>query len=387
MNRLRYLTAGESHGKALIGILEGLPAGLEINIDGINKQLKRRQLGYGRGGRMKIESDRVEILSGVRFGKTIGTPVAARIENKDWENWKKRMSVANIPKPDLPEEISIPRPGHADLAGAIKFGFSDIRNVIERSSARETSIRTALSGFARQFLSEFGIVIGSHVVEIHSVKSGYVFNTDDIEIESINADKSQVRCLDKDTEDEMINAIDSAREKGDTVGGRIEIAASGLPVGLGSYTHWDRKLDGIIASAMMSIPAIKAVEIGAGIEYGRKFGSEMHDPILNSENGNISRGSNNSGGIEGGMTNGQPLVVRITMKPISSLITPLDSVDLKTGKSVKARFERSDVCAVPAASIVAEAVLSLVLADAFLEKFYGDNLEDIRKSYNGRRRL
>ncbi|MCP4725280.1 MAG: chorismate synthase [bacterium] len=387
MNRLRYLTAGESHGKALTGILEGLPAGLEVDTDYINYELKRRQQGYGRGGRMKIESDEIEILSGVRFGKTLGTPVSVKIENKDWKNWQKRMSVEKLPDTDLPEEITIPRPGHADLAGAVKYGFSDIRNVIERSSARETAIRTALAGFTRLFLRRFGIVIGSHVVEIHKVKSSHELNTNELETESRNADGSPVRCLDKDAEEQMISAIDTAKENGDTVGGRIEIAAAGLPVGLGSYTHWDNKLDGRIASAMMSIPAIKAVEIGAGIDSGRKFGSELHDPIVVNDSNGISRTSNNAGGIEAGITNGQPVIVIITMKPISTLVSALDSVDLKTKEAVKARVERSDVCAVPAASVVAEAMLALVLADAFLEKFYGDNIEDIKKIYNGRRRI
>ncbi|MFC1493120.1 chorismate synthase [candidate division KSB1 bacterium] len=387
MNRLRYLTAGESHGRALTGILEGMPAGLEVDIDYINNELKRRQQGYGRGGRMKIESDEIEILSGVRFGRTIGTPVSVKIGNRDWENWQKRMSVEKLPDDDLPEEVSIPRPGHADLAGAVKFGFSDIRNVIERSSARETAIRTALGGFAGLFLRKFGIVIGSHVVEIHTVKSGHELNTDRLEAESKNADESPVRCLDKSAEKDMIKAIDTAKENGDTVGGVIEITAAGLPVGLGSYTHWDNKLDGKIASAMMSIPAIKAVEIGTGIEYGRKFGSELHDPIIKGEKGNISRSSNNAGGIEAGITNGQPVIVKITMKPISTLISALDSVDLSTKEAVKARVERSDICAVPAASVVAEAVLALVLADAFLGKFYGDNIDDIKKIYDGRRRL
>jgi chorismate synthase len=387
MNRLRYLTAGESHGKALTGILEGLPAGLEIDIDFINNELKRRQQGHGRGGRMQIESDEVEILSGVRFGKTIGTPVSVIIRNKDWENWQKRMSTEKPADNEFPEEVTIPRPGHADLAGAIKYGFSDIRNVIERSSARETAIRTALAGFAKLFLKELGIVIGSHVIEIHSVKSAYELNPEKLGSESEKADKSPVRCLDKNAEQKMINVIDRAKENGDTVGGRIEIAAAGLPVGLGSYSQWYHKLDGRIASAMMSIPAIKAVEIGMGIESGRKFGSEIHDPIISNSNGAITRSSNNAGGIEAGTTNGQPVFVRITMKPISTLISALDSVDLKTKEKVKARVERSDVCAVSAASVIAEAVLALVLADAFLEKFYGDNIEDIKKIYSGRRRL
>ena len=385
---LRYLTGGESHGKSLVGILEGMPAGLPINIEEINHQLYRRQQGHGRGGRMKIEKDKVMILSGIRFGETTGSPISVEIENKDWENWQKRMNPENIEEKERPDQITIPRPGHADLAGSVKYGHSDIRNIIERASARETAVRTALSGITRQFLSEFGIDIGSHVVEIQKVKSNAEFSVNEVLEESKRADNSPVRSLDPEAESKMISVIDEAKENGDTVGGRIEIVAAEMPVGLGSHTQWDRRLDGAIAGAMMAIPAIKAVEIGMGVETGRRFGSKVHDPIIKDVSKNqIKRRSNNAGGIEGGISNGQPVIVYITMKPISTLLSALDSVDLKSREEVKARVERSDICAVPAASIVGEAVLSLVLAKAFLDKFGGDHIKDVRNAFDNRRRL
>ena len=385
---LRYLTSGESHGKSLVGILEGMPAGLHVDVGKVNHQLYRRQQGYGRGGRMKIESDTVTIISGIRFGMTTGAPIAVEVENKDWINWQKRMNPEPIPDEERPSEITIPRPGHADLAGALKYGHSDMRNIIDRASARETAVRTALGSITRQFLEGFGIQIGSHILEIHQVRGTAEFNVEDTLNESGRADESPVRCLDKNAEKSMIKAIDTARENGDTVGGRIEMIATGVPVGIGSHTHWDRKLDGLIAGAMMSIPAIKAVEIGLGIECGRKFGSEVHDPIIIDKSGNsVTRTTNNAGGIEGGITNGQPLRVTITMKPISTLLSALDSVDMKNREAVKARVERSDICAVPAAAIVGETVLALVLAQAFLEKFGGDHIEDVRTSFDRRRIL
>ncbi|MFC1556706.1 chorismate synthase [candidate division KSB1 bacterium] len=384
---MRYLTAGESHGQALSGILEGIPAGIKIDSKFINNELRRRQHGYGRGGRMKIESDKALFLSGIRLGETTGAPVAITIENKDWVNWQKRMHIEPVSEDDMPEKITIPRPGHADLAGMYKYGHSDIRNVIERASARETAARTALGAIAKLFLMEFGITIGSHVIEIHSVKSSASMDYAQLHKDSLKADESLVRCLDPDAEKEMIASIDTAKKNGDTVGGRIEIAAAGVPVGLGSYVHWDRKLDGLIAGSMMSIPAIKAVEIGMGIESGRAFGSKVQDPIVLNKSGSITRMSNNAGGIEGGVSNGQSLVVYITMKPISSLLSPLDSVDLGNKSSVKSRFERSDICAVPAASVVGEAVLALVLMKEFLEKFGGDNIQDIKTSFEQRREL
>ena len=385
---LRYLTGGESHGKSLVGILEGMPAGLPINIEEINHQLYRRQQGHGRGGRMKIEKDKVMILSGIRFGETTGSPISVEVENKDWENWQKRMNPENIEEKERPDQVTIPRPGHADLAGSVKYGHSDIRNIIERASARETAVRTALSGITRQFLSGFGIDIGSHVVEIQKAKSNAKFSINEVLEESKRADNSPVRSLDPEAESKMISVIDEAKENGDTVGGRIEIVAAEMPVGLGSHTQWDRRLDGAIAGAMMAIPAIKAVEIGMGVETGRRFGSKVHDPIIKDVSKNqIKRRSNNAGGIEGGISNGQPVIVYITMKPISTLLSALDSVDLKSREEVKARVERSDICAVPAASIVGEAVLSLVLAKAFLDKFGGDHIKDVRNAFDNRRRL
>jgi chorismate synthase len=384
---LRYITSGESHGKSLVGIIEGLPAGLSINSDEINHQLYRRQQGYGRSERMKIEQDTAVILSGVRFGRTTGAPIAVEIKNKDWENWQKTLSVEPLSKNQLSEEITIPRPGHADLAGSIKYGHTDIRNVIERASARETGMRTALGAIARLFLKEFNIDIGSHVIKIHTIKSSAILNTADVTGESLRADKSPVRCLDPEAETEMVSAIDRAKSKGDTVGGRIEIVVSGLPVGLGSYIQWDCRLDGMLAGALMALPGIKAVEIGLGVECGRRFGSEVHDEIVLGSGNNITRTSNNAGGIEGGISNGQPLMITITMKPIATLLSALNSVDLKTKKAAKAHIERSDVCAVPAASVVGEAVAALVLTQAFLDKFSGDNIEDIKMAYNSRRTL
>lgn len=379
---MRYLTSGESHGKGLVGILEGVPAGLEISEEYINHQLKRRQRGYGRGGRMKIESDKVNIISGVRFGKTLGSPIALSIENKDWENWKEKMSVT--PFESEIEKITAPRPGHADFAGAIKYNFDDIRNVIERSSARETAIRVAIGSIVRKFLETFNIFIVSHIVQIKNVKAESDIKKIDLKQINAIADESPVRCLDKKAEKNMINIIDEAKKKGDSVGGIAEIIAFGLPVGLGSYVHWDRRLDGRIAQALMAIPAIKGIEIGAGFKSASLFGSKMHDEIFYNEKfkDSPSRGfhrkTNNAGGIEGGITNGEPIVIRIAMKPIPTLTIPLNTVDMFTKVPAKAFKERSDTCAVPAASVVAESVLALVLADAFLEKFGGDSVEEIR---------
>lgn len=392
MSNIRLLTAGESHGQGLTGIIEGLPAGLEITEEYILQDLQRRQRGHGRGGRMKIEKDRAKIISGVRFGKTLGSPIALFLENKDWENWQKRMSVTETG--ESVKEVTVPRPGHADLAGAVKYGHSDIRNVLERSSARETAMRVALASIARRFLEMVNIKIVSHVIQIHSVKSPVtlaavggneqVFPGYDIKLEEVSekADASPVRCLDSESEMEMIARIDEARASRDTVGGIFEVAGLNLPVGLGSYVHWDRKLDGRIAFAMMSIPAMKGVEIGLGFEAGALYGSEVHDPIYYDESSKTYyRSRNHAGGLEGGVTNGMPLVVRVAMKPISTLLKPLDSVDMQTKEKTPAHIERSDVCAVPAASIVGEAILALVLADAFMEKFGGDSMEEITNAY------
>ena len=382
---MRYLTSGESHGKGLVGILEGVPAGLEISENYINRQLERRQQGYGRSDRMKIESDRVNIISGIRFGKTLGSPIALTVENKDWENWKEKMSVT--PSESEIEKITTPRPGHADFAGAIKYNFDDIRNVIERSSARETAIRVAIGSVARKFLETFNIFIVSHVIQIKNIKVKSGIKKIDFKMINEFADKSPVRCLDKKAERDMMSVIDEAKKKGDSVGGVAEIIAFGLPIGLGSYVHWDRRLDGRIANALMAIPAIKGIEIGAGFKSASLFGSKMHDEIYydeklkDSSNMGFYRKTNNAGGIEGGITNGEPIIVRIAMKPIPTLTIPLNTVDMFTKDPAKALKERSDTCALPSASVIAESVLALVLADAFLEKFGGDSIEEIRGKY------
>lgn len=376
MSKLRYLTAGESHGPALIGILEGMPAGLKLDQERIDHELRRRQHGHGRGGRMRIEQDQVSILSGIRFGQTTGGPITLLIENRDF--WKEVMDPFTKPQGYRP--VTIPRPGHADLAGAFKYGHCDLRDVMERASARETAIRVALGAIAKQFLEFFGIMIASHVVQIHDVQSGVSALELGLEL-TINerADRSLVRCLDPKAEQQMITRIDHAKERGDTVGGVFEVVAFGVPVGLGSYVHWDRRLDGRIAQALMSIPAIKGVEIGLGFGAARSLGSEVQDEIF--YDGKFQRRSNRAGGIEGGVSNGESIVARAAMKPLSTLMKPLDSVDLITKKQKKAHRERSDVCAVPAAAVVGEAVMALVLADAILEKFGGDSIEEIKSKF------
>jgi len=379
MAKLRYLTAGESHGRALIGILEGMPAGLEVSKAYIDEQLRRRQGGYGRSYRMKIEQDQVEVLSGLRFGKTLGSPITLLIWNRDWQNWKEKMDPFLKPKDYKP--VTVPRPGHADLAGSLKYGHEDIRNVIERASARETAMRVALGSIARQLLERFHITITSHVTQIKDVKSRVDALT--LESQKINelADQSPVRCLDKEAETKMIKRIDQAKEEKNTVGGVFEVIAFGVPVGLGSYVQWDRKLDAQIAQAMMSIQAIKSVEIGLGKEVASRWGSEAHDEIYYDKEKGFYRRTARAGGTEGGVSTGTPIVVRVAMKPLSTLMRPLDSVDIISKEPVKAHIERSDVCAVPAASVIGEALLALVLADAFLEKFGGDSIEEIEERY------
>jgi chorismate synthase len=378
----RFLTAGESHGEALTAVIEGVPAGLPLTAEDIDRDLARRQRGYGRGGRMKIERDRVRILSGVRWGFTLGSPITLQIANLDWENWKDTMAVAPLPPEQRPTRVTRPRPGHADLAGAMKYGHHDIRNVLERSSARETTARVAVAGVARRLLAEFGIRILSHVVEIGGVRipADFTLAWDEL---ARRAEASEVRCADPETEAAMIAAIDQARSKGDTLGGVFEVVALGCPVGLGSYTHWDRRLDGRLAQAICSIQAIKGCEIGLGFESARRPGSAVHDEILFDADRGFARTSNNAGGLEGGVTNGQPVVVRAAMKPLSTLRTPLRSVDVATKEPVDAVVERSDVCAVPAAGVVGEAMVAIVLANAFLEKFGGDSLEEIRRNHAG----
>ncbi len=378
----RFLTAGESHGEALTAVIDGVPAGLPLAEAAINEDLARRQRGYGRGGRMKIERDQVRILSGVRWGLTLGSPITLQIANRDWENWRDAMAVGPLPPGAAPKEVTRPRPGHADLAGAMKYGHRDIRNVLERSSARETTARVAVAGVAKRLLAEFGIRILSHVTEIGGVRIPADFDMPWEEIER-RAEASEVRCADPETEAAIIEAIDAARAKGDTLGGVFEVVALGCPVGLGSYVQWDRRLDGRLAQAFCAIQAIKGCEFGLGFEAARRPGSGVHDEILFDAATGFHRASNNAGGLEGGVTNGQPVIVRAAMKPLSTLRTPLRSVDLATREPVEAVVERSDVCAVPAAGVVGEAMMAIVLANAFLEKFGGDSLPEIRRNYSG----
>ena len=374
LKRLQFLTAGESHGKGLLGILDGIPAGLEISEDYIDEQLKRRQMGHGRGGRMKIEKDHGEIWSGVRHGKTLASPIGILVQNLDWKNWTEKMSITPVDKEI--KEVTLPRPGHADLAGVQKYGFTDIRNVLERSSARETTMRVALGSVCRKLLEEVGIHIASRVVQIHNV-----IDTDkvDCEIKELNSkvDRSAVRCINKVIETQMINVIDAAKQSGDSVGGIFEVIASGVPYGLGSFTQWTEKLQARISAMMMSINAFKGIEIGSGFRSAAKFGSEVHDEIGH-DGKKFTRYSNNAGGLEGGMSNAQPIVLWMSMKPISTLIKPLRSIDVITFEKKKAHKERTDACAVPAASIIAESMLCITLADALLEKFGGDSIEQLK---------
>jgi chorismate synthase len=375
---IRFLTAGESHGKGLVCIIEGLPANLELSSEYINRELERRQRGYGRGGRMKIEKDKVQILSGVRFGKTLGGPIALFIENKDWENWKEKMAVEGE-RPETAVPFTRPRPGHADLAGGIKYNQRDLRNILERASARETACRVALGAVCKRFLEELGVFVGSYVVSIGPV-SPPIEEQDLIKRHQL-AEQSEVRFPDPSKDKEFMELIDRAKEMGESLGGVFEVFAVGVPPGLGSHVHWDRKLDGRIAQAMMSIQAIKGVEIGLGFEAAKRFGSEVHDEIGYREGEGYFRYSNNLGGLEGGITNGMPIIVRCAMKPIPTLTKPLRSVDVLTKEEVRAGKERTDVVAVPAASVVGESALALVLADAFLEKLGGDFMEEIKERY------
>lgn len=375
---LRFLTSGESHGKGLTAILEGIPANLDISEEYINKELERRQRGYGRGGRMKIEKDRVKVLSGVRFGKTTGSPITLWIENKDWENWKERMAAFGE-RPETAVPFTRPRPGHADLAGGIKYNQRDLRNVLERASARETAARVAVGAVCRRFLEEFGIRIGSYVVSIG--RCSPKIEEDDLMKRHELAEKSEVRFPDPSKDEEFKKVIDEARERGESLGGVFEVFAIGVPPGLGSHIQWDRRIDGRIAQAMMSIQAMKGVEIGLGFEAARRFGSEVHDEIGYDPERGYFRYSNNLGGTEGGITNGMPILVRVAMKPIPTLRNPLRSVDIETKEEVKAGKERADVTSVPAASVVGEAMLAIVLADAFLEKFGGDFIEEVRERF------
>ena len=374
---IRFLTAGESHGKCLAGILEGMPAGLAVSEAEIAFDLQRRQHGYGRGERMKIEQDRARILSGVRYGMTLGSPIALMIENRDWPNWRGVMNVESVEERRQSTPLTTPRPGHADFAGALKYRHKDIRNVIERSSARETAMRVALGAICRRFFAEIGVTAASHVVSIGTAHAAMDVATTPIEDLNRRADASPVRCLDGAAEQEMITVIDEATTAHDSVGGIFEVIVSGLPAGIGSYAHPDRRLNAILAAALMTIPAIKSVAFGMGAEAARHFGSEVHDRMF-AEGDGVRRTSNRSGGIEGGMSTGEPVVMRAAMKPLSTLSQPLETVDLATGKDAVALRERSDVCAVPAASVVAEAVVMLALMNPFLEKTGGDSMTEIQ---------
>lgn len=375
---LRFLTAGESHGKCLVGVLEGLPSGLVINIDFINLQLKRRQLGYGRGGRMKIEQDQIEILSGVRQGETLGGPISFIIQNKDWSQWQVPMSVKPAADGSDLRAVTRPRPGHADLAGALKYQTHDLRNILERASARETAVRVAAGAVCRLVLAHFGIHIGSHVIAIGRERIAQEFESlSSEEILAIDPE-SLIRCVDPEAEKRMIAHIDEASASGDTLGGIIEVVASPVVVGLGTHIQWDRRLDGRIAQAMMSIPSAKAVEIGAGVKGSQCMGSAFHDPIsYDLQTKRFTRDSNNAGGVEGGISNGSDIRVQIYFKPIPTLRQPLESVDVKSKRSVEAVVERSDTCVVPAAGVIAEAMLGFVLTSAFLDKFGGDSIREV----------
>ena len=372
--RLKFLTAGESHGRGLLGILDGMPAGLEISENYIGVHLARRQRGYGRGGRMKIEKDRAEIWCGVRHGESLGSPIGLIVRNKDWENWTKKMSVT--PVKDEIRKVTLPRPGHADLAGIQKYGFDDIRNVLERSSARETTMRVALGSVCRKLLEDVGIEVGGQVIQIHNVKDNSRPELSPNQLSEL-ADASPVRCLDKNAEKNMIKTIDEAKAAGDSVGGIFRVVATGLPYGLGSHTQWDRKLQARISAVMMSINAFKGIEIGSGFSGAEKFGSEVHDEIGH-DGKKFTRYSNNAGGIEGGMSNAQSIILQMSMKPIPTLIKPLKSVDIQSKEKKDAHKERTDSCAVPAASIIAESMLCFVLADALLEKFGGDSMAQLK---------
>ncbi len=390
--RLTFHTAGESHGKALVALVEGVPAGVPIDAACVDRDLGRRMQGHGRGARMKIEQDRIEWLSGVRAGETIGSPIAMLIHNRDWANWEEVMSAEGTPGDLRRRRVTRPRPGHADLVGVLKYDRVDARDILERASARETAARVAAGAVARQLLAQFGIDIGSHLVSLGGIRAA-VPAVLPVPLNDAS-DASSVRTLDPVAEVAMVARIDRAKADGDTLGGEIEVIAQGLPVGLGSHVSWDRKLDGRLAGILMSIPAVKGVEIGMGFEAARRPGSEVHDPIIVGGDAGASpqqadpragfaRLGNNAGGLEGGMTTGEPLVVRVAMKPISTLMSPLKTVNLATGTEANAVSERSDVTAVPAMGVIAEALVALVLADAMVEKFGGDSVGEMQRNMAG----
>jgi chorismate synthase len=385
---MRYLTSGESHGPQLTTIIEGLPAGMPIESEDINEDLARRQKGYGRGRRMQIEKDRVSIVGGVRHGYTLGSPLGLVVENKDWTHWTKVMGIEPLipgEEEEVKRKISRPRPGHADLVGGMKYGHRDLRNVLERSSARETTVRVAAGSVAKKLLNLLGIEVVGHVLEIGGIKAENV-NYDSINDLKERTEESPVRCLDGNAASKMMNLIDEAKQNGDSIGGVVEVIVEGMPQGVGSYVHYDRKLDAKLARAIMSINAFKGVEFGLGFEMARKPGSEVHDEILWSEEKGYYRRTNRLGGFEGGMTTGMPIHIKGVMKPIPTLYKPLQSVDIDTKEPFKASIERSDSCAVPAASVVAEAVVAWELAAAITEQFHSDQFEKLQRDVETLRR-
>jgi chorismate synthase len=380
LKMLRFLTAGESHGPELVAVVEGYPAGFDIDLAKINHDLARRQKGYGRGGRMAIERDEVRVVSGIRFGRSMGSPITLIVENRDFKNWHKRMSVDPADRAEA-EPVTRPRPGHADLAGVLKYNLDDIRDVFERASARETTMRVAVGSLAKQILEPFGVMTLGYVASIGSTEAR---TPADLSIEDLKriTEASQVRVADPEAERAIIAEIDECKKAGDTLGGVVEVVATGLPVGLGSHVQWDRKLDGRLAHALLSLQAVKGVEVGIGFEAARVRGSQLHDEIgYDREMRQFTRHSNNSGGTEGGMSTGEPLRVRVAFKPLSTLMRPLKSADIKTKAEAVGAIERSDVCAIPAAAVIAETVVAFELANAFLEKFGGDSLTEITNNY------
>jgi chorismate synthase len=382
---LRFLTAGESHGKALVGIIEGVPAGLSLTAEAIEAQLLRRKSGYGRGNRQKIENEEFEILAGVRHGLTLGSPIALLLPNKDWRAWTDIMQSEPFAG-EIKRRVDVPRPGHADLVGGVKYGFDDMRNVLERSSARETAMRVAIGAVARTFLEALGIAIGSRVVRVGAAVDPSVCEVPARELNA-RTDASPLRILDRAYDAAFVAEVDRAKEAGDTLGGIFEVIADGLPLGIGSYAQWDRRLEAGIGEAFLSLNAIKGVEIGMGFALGTVPGSEAHDEFFPGDDARVSRRTNRSGGIDGGMATGEPLVVRAAMKPIATLMKPLASVDMRTGEAVKAHIERSDTCAVPAAAVIGEALLALTLANAVLAKFGGDAMDELAPRVHAWREL
>jgi chorismate synthase len=379
---LRFLTAGESHGPELVAVVEGAPAGFDIDLNKINEDLARRQKGYGRGGRMLIEKDEARLVSGIRFGRTLGSPVTFVVINRDFKNWEKRMSVDPRDRGEA-KVVTRPRPGHADLAGVLKYNLEDIRDILERASARETTARVAVGAFAKQLLAPFGVDILGYVASIGATVAKPPAKLQLGQLRRIT-EESQVRVADPEAERAIIEEIDACKASGDTLGGIVEVAATGLPVGLGSHVQWDRKLDARLAYALMSLQATKGVEFGIGFEAGRVRGSALHDEIgFDADSRRFIRHSNNSGGTEGGMSTGEPLRVRVAFKPLSTLMQPLKSVDIRTKEEAEGTIERSDVCAIPAAAVIAESVVAFELANAFLDKFGGDSLAEITRNYQG----